>query len=116
VVSFAPGEEVYREGEAGDQMYVVLRGEVSVAVAARPTPVGRVGAGECLGEISLLTAAPHSATATARTGVEAAALGHGDLAELARLRPDIGLRLYRNLATGMGEKLKRSAAQPWADC
>jgi hypothetical protein len=28
--------------------------------------------------------------------------------ELIRLRPDIGLQLYRNLAVGMGKKLKRS--------
>jgi hypothetical protein len=29
------------------------------------------------------------------------------VAELIRLRPDIGLHIYRNLAVGMGEKLKR---------
>jgi hypothetical protein len=32
---------------------------------------------------------------------------HQDLAELIRLRPDIGLHIYSNLAVGMGEKLKR---------
>ena len=69
--------------------------------------MGVVRAGECLGEMSLLTAAPHSATATALTHVETAVLGHQDLAELIRLRPDIGLHLYKNLAVGMGEKLKR---------
>jgi CRP-like cAMP-binding protein len=58
--------------------------------------------------MSLLTAAAHSATAVARTSVETAVLGHRDLAELIRLRPDIGLHLYRNLAVGMGQKLKRA--------
>jgi CRP-like cAMP-binding protein len=57
--------------------------------------------------MSLLTAAPHSTTATARTGVEAAVLEHRHLAELVRLRPDIALHLYRTLAVGMGAKLKR---------
>ena len=47
-------------------------------------------------------------SASARTRAEAAVLGHGDLAELVRLRPDIGLRIYKNLALGLGEKLKRS--------
>jgi hypothetical protein len=46
-------------------------------------------------------------TATARTRVETAVLGHEDLAELIRLRPDIGLHIYRNLAVGMGQKLMR---------
>jgi hypothetical protein len=30
---------------------------------------------------------------------------------LLRLRPDIGQHLYRNLAVGMGEKLKRLNAE-----
>jgi len=57
--------------------------------------------------MSLLTAAAHSATATALSPIETAVLGHQDLAELIRLRPDIGLHIYRNLAVGMGQKLKR---------
>jgi CRP-like cAMP-binding protein len=60
--------------------------------------------------MSMLTAGAHSATARARTNVETAVLGHRDLAELIRLRPDIGLHIYRNLAVGMGEKLNRASA------
>ena len=60
----------------------------------------------------MLTGAAHSATATALTDVETAVLGHSDLAELIRLRPDIGLHIYRNLAAGLGEKLKRSGMSP----
>jgi hypothetical protein len=41
------------------------------------------------------------------TPVETAVLGHEHLSELIRLRPDIGLHIYRNLAVGIGEKLKR---------
>jgi len=122
VAEFAPGETIFREGElggAGNQMHVVLQGEVAIAVAGAAQSaarveqvsnlpvVGVVRSGECLGEMSLLTAGAHSATATALTRVETAVLGHQDLAELTRLRPDIGLHIYRNLAVGMGEKLKR---------
>lgn len=108
VAAFAPGEAIFREGEPGDVMYVLLRGEAAVSLAEIPAPVGVVAAGECLGEVALLTRAPHSATATATSPVEAAALGHRDLAELVRLRPDIGLHLYRNLAVEVGTKLKRA--------
>ena len=105
--SFEPGKTIFREGETDYRMHVVLQGEVEIAVARSSTPVGVVRDGECLGEISLLTGAPHSATATARTYVETAVLEHADLAELIRLRPDIGLHIYRNLAVGAGEKLMR---------
>ena len=112
VSSFEPGEAIFRQGQAGHEMHVVLRGEVAITVAGSEAVVGVVRAGECLGEMSLLTSAPHSATATALTPVETAVLGHQDLAELIRLRPDIGLHLYKNLAVGMGEKLKRLDVSP----
>jgi CRP-like cAMP-binding protein len=105
--AFEPGEIVFREGAAGDRMHVVLQGEVAIVVAASASPVGVVRSGECLGEMSLLTAGTHSATARALTRVETTSLELQDLAELIRLRPDIGLLIYRNVAVGMGEKLKR---------
>jgi GNAT superfamily N-acetyltransferase len=107
VTTFEPGEVIFRQGQSGCRMYVVLQGEAAVAVVGSAEPVGVVGSAECLGEMSLLTSAVHSATAIARTRVEAAVLGHEELAELIRLRPDIGLHIYRNLAVGMGQKLKR---------
>ena len=110
--SFEPGKTIFREGETDYRMHVVLQGEVEITVARSSTSVGVVRDGECLGEISLLTGAPHSATATARTYVETAVLEHADLAELIRLRPDIGLHIYRNLAVDAGEKLKRMDVQP----
>lgn len=105
--TFEVGEALFREGETDYRMHVVLEGEVAIVVAACTEPIGMVHTGECLGEISLLTAEAHSATAMARTHVETAVLEHKDLAELIRLRPDIGLHLYRNLALGTGRKLKR---------
>jgi GNAT superfamily N-acetyltransferase len=107
VATFEPEEVIFRQGQNDGRMYVVLQGEAVVSVAGSTGPVGAVEGGECLGEMSLLTAAAHSATATARTRVETAVLRHEDLAELIRLRPDIGLQIYRNLAVGMGQKLKR---------
>jgi GNAT superfamily N-acetyltransferase len=107
VATFEPGTAVFRQGDASNQMHVVLEGEVAITVAGSNAILGVVKGGECLGEMSLLTTAPHSATATARTHVETAVLEHEDLAELIRLRPDIGIQIYRALAIGMGEKLKR---------
>jgi GNAT superfamily N-acetyltransferase len=111
VASFEAGDEIFRQGQTDNQLHVVLEGEVAIAVAGFAQPVGRVRSGECLGEMSLLTTTVHSATATARTCVETAVLDHQELVELIRMRPDIGLHLFRNLAVGMGEKLKRLNAE-----
>ena len=115
LATFDPGQVVFQAEHPGREMYLVLRGEVEIASPRRSSPLGVVQTGECLGEISLLTGAAHSATATALTAVEMAVLSHRDLAELIRLRPDIGLHIYRNLAAGLAEKLKRSVSSPTLD-
>jgi ribosomal protein S18 acetylase RimI-like enzyme len=107
VATFKAGEVVFQEGEVDNQMYVLLQGEAAITLATVSASVGRVRSGECLGEISLLAGGAHSATATAVSDIETAVLTRQDLAELLRLRPDIGLHIYRNLALGMGDKLRR---------
>jgi CRP-like cAMP-binding protein len=99
---------IFSEGTPGGELYILLEGETSIRLNGVSAPVGNVVAGECLGEMSLVTARPHSASATANTHVEAAVLSHQDLEELIRLRPDIGVLLYKNVAAGMAHKLKRS--------
>ncbi len=108
VATFESEQPIFKEGDLGQSMYVILDGLVLITVEGSEQPVGTVGVGECLGEMSLLTGASHSATACARGEVESAVLLHHDLAELIRQRPDIGLLIYRNLAVGMGNKLHRS--------
>ncbi len=106
--AFAEGTEVFREGDPCDEMYLLLEGEVAIYIAGRNEPIGTVRAGECLGEISVLIGGEHGATALAVVPVEAGVLSKKDLQSLVRLRPGIGVVLYRNLARGLGEKLRRT--------
>jgi len=65
---FEPGQVVFRKGERGDRLYVVTEGEVEVVkeVPGRgETPVRRLGAGECFGEIALVSDGARSATVRA---------------------------------------------------
>ena len=65
----APGEILFAQGADDTALYVIASGvlEVSRQVGAVFEVIGCIGAGEYIGEISLLTGAPHAATATART-------------------------------------------------
>ena len=99
---------IIEEGKTGDSSYIILDGEASVSTSNGSEEVGKVLPGECLGEISLLTQSSHSATARAGTRLETAVLPHEELIRLIHLRPDIGVIVYRNLATGLGRKLIRS--------
>jgi RimJ/RimL family protein N-acetyltransferase len=108
LAEFGPGETMFREGEPAGELYVFLEGEADIYVGRGDTPVGRVSSGECCGEMALLLDEPHSATAVAVGGVEAAALSYEDVADLVNHRPDIGVALYRNLGIEVARKLRRS--------
>ncbi len=64
---FGKGEALIREGQQGDTFYVIVSGEV--AVARGGTEVARLARGAYLGEMSLLTGDPRSATVVATSDV-----------------------------------------------
>ena len=69
---FEPDEVVFREGDRGDWLYVVLDGEVEISRSipgGGDTPITRLGRGECFGEIALVSDRPRSATVRSVTAV-----------------------------------------------
>jgi len=116
-VTFADGETIVEAGERDARLYILLSGMARVYSGTPAEEVGAVAQGELLGEVSLLRKTPHSATAIADGTVEAAVVPHNDLNQLLKQRSDIGLVLFRNLATGLSNKLSRTDAflsiKPW---
>jgi NADH dehydrogenase len=63
---YEPGQTVFREGDRGDWLYVVVDGEVEIAqrsAAAGEMVLRRLGPGDCFGEIALVRQGPRTATA-----------------------------------------------------
>jgi hypothetical protein len=105
---FGEGESIIVEGDLDRTLYILLDGEAAIRRSATSHALGVVRPGECLGEMSLLTGQPHSASARATRPTETATLSHDELTALVRFRPDIGLIMFRNLAIGLGAKLGRA--------
>jgi CRP-like cAMP-binding protein len=59
-----------------------------------------------LGEIALVSRQPYTATAVAATDVQLIALKYQDFENLINRYPRIGLRVMRNIAISVGEKLR----------
>ncbi|HSC26909.1 MAG TPA: cyclic nucleotide-binding domain-containing protein [Vicinamibacterales bacterium] len=64
-VWFTEGECLCRESERGDEIFVVLDGEVTVTARGRPPVVE--GRGSCVGELAVLDPAPRESTVVAST-------------------------------------------------
>lgn len=67
--SLKPGDVLFAQGDTEASLFIVGSGvfEVSRRVHGKSTRIGRISAGDYIGEIGMLTGAPHAATVTALT-------------------------------------------------
>src|SRR6266700_473722 len=97
---FGRGEPVIEEGAAGDSMFVMLRGAAHVFVSKNGSKiqVATLAAGDCFGEMSLLTGEPRSATVRADADCYVMELGKPVMAEVLRDAPSYLEKLSELLA------------------
>ncbi len=97
---FGRGERIIEQGHAGDSMFLLLRGEADVLVRHHDTParVASLRAGDCFGEMSLLTGEKRSATVIARTDCDILEIARPHLAEVLQHQPELLERLSELLA------------------
>jgi CRP/FNR family transcriptional regulator, cyclic AMP receptor protein len=98
ILEVPAGQVVIREGDAGHDFFVILRGDAQVARGG--TDVATLGVGDFFGELALFDPAPRNATVTARTTLTVAVLSQpGFQAVLAErtVRDHIFLGMARRL-------------------
>ncbi|MEO6235705.1 MAG: mechanosensitive ion channel family protein [Vicinamibacterales bacterium] len=85
---YGSGETIVRQGEAGQSMFIVLSGSVSVVLEPTRNEVARIQRGGYFGEMSLLTGEPRSATVLAVGDVSAVEIGAELFRRMAALHPE----------------------------
>jgi hypothetical protein len=103
---FGAGEMVFREGELGNEMFIIQSGQVMISrkVGGKDLELAVLEKGDFFGEMALLDEFPErSATATAVVPVEALQLKSADLDTLLRRKPDIAIRMMMKLADRLRE-------------
>lgn len=98
------GETLFEQGSTGASLYIVAAGifEITRRADSGPTEtLGRIGAGEYIGEISLLTGAPRPVTVTALTQAEVCELSNDALQPLIGDAPELCPALERSVRRGL---------------
>ncbi len=102
---FPRGTVLFREGDAGDAMYVVHRGKVVITarVGAVEKVLSTLGQGEFLGEMSILNRAPRSATATCAEDCVLLVVDARTFEAMIRASAEIAVRMIQKLAARLAE-------------
>jgi CRP/FNR family cyclic AMP-dependent transcriptional regulator len=112
IADFAIGDTVFKQGDAGRGMYIVLSGGVDIvqvdeADGAR-LHLSRSETGSFFGETALLEDSPRTASAIAFDEAELALFSRYSLLNLAEQKPHLGVKIAMQLSQIIAERLRRT--------
>ena len=105
--AFVDGEVLGRQGEMGDALYVLMSGAVRIEQDGRP--IATRGAGDAVGEMSIVAAIPRTATLIASGETRTLRIARPEFESIMRDRPETALGVIRVLASRLAEA---TAARP----
>lgn len=96
------GHQLFREGEPGDVMYVVIEGRVDVARGGQV--IETIGEGGIIGELALIDTTARSATATTAVPSRLVRVDRDEFTFLVQEHPTFALQVMKVMA----ERLRRT--------
>ncbi|TME70321.1 MAG: cyclic nucleotide-binding domain-containing protein, partial [Chloroflexi bacterium] len=114
---YVRGESVFRKGDAGSELYLVVEGEIRVHLDrdGREVTLVRHGPGGVVGEMSVFDDQPRSAGAQAATDTTVRVLRRDRLHAIVNEHPEVLLEFIKNLSQrlrAMDAKLESEVAEP----
>jgi serine/threonine protein phosphatase PrpC/CRP-like cAMP-binding protein len=107
VVSYDAGQVVVTEGERGDELFIVLEGQVRVSRGE--TVLTDFGPGEHFGEMALIRAMPRSATITAVEPSALICLHRADFFEILRKEHELAVKLLWQFLGVLADRLDQTS-------
>ena len=98
---YAAGERILKQGEDGDQLFIVEHGEVAVVLEpdrAPPVELARLGKGKFFGEMSLMTGAHRTASVRATRECAVLVVGKNEFQETLHRAPELAEKISAILA------------------
>lgn len=105
------GQVLFREGEIGEEMFVVARGSIVISKPVKDRVeqvLARIGPGDFFGEMSLFDRSPRSATIQADSDATLLALDRDALRRLTEVSPRAAAAFFHALVQVFIERLRAS--------
>jgi PPM family protein phosphatase len=103
VVAFKDQDVVIREGDRGDELFIVLTG--SVKVKRGDTHLATLGPGDHFGEMALIRSQPRSATVVSDLDSELMVVRRSDFFEILRSEHQLAVKLLWQFLAALGDRL-----------
>ena len=112
--SFGAGKSIIEEGEQGQELFIILNGEIEIlkktlqnekyTVATLSSAMG----GIFVGELALIDDDKRSASVVAKNNCECLVIKRGDFVKFGNENPQAGLAITRDLAKQLSGKLRKA--------
>ena len=116
VLSLQPGDRIIRQGDVGDEMYIILSG-VAEAVSRKEDQehsLAIMSKGQIFGEVAFISTAVRSAEVNALTEMQVLIISKGFLNRAMRKQPEISAKVLFNLSLILAQRL-RDRTDSWVE-
>lgn len=104
VSPYKEGDVIIREGDNGEELFIVLSG--TVQVSSRGENLAELAAGGHFGEMALVDHSPRSATVVARTNARMLVMQRSGFYTLIRKEPALAVKLLWSFVQGLSRRLR----------
>lgn len=107
----AAGEYLFRAGDEGSELFVILEGEVEVLLPyakKKRILLAKFGAGMTVGEVAFIQPGPRSADGRAAEDCELAVIKHSALKRMSKEYPEYGMKLLLEIGRDQSRNLRRA--------
>jgi|CZKV01.1.fsa_nt_gi CRP-like cAMP-binding protein len=115
VVNCVPASSLFKEGEPGDSMFLILEGQMRVSTPKRTTEgslfLRMLEAGDSFGEVALLSHGPRTASIEATQNSVLIKISSGSLNKLLSEQPALAAQFLYHLAKSLGRQLNDLTAK-----
>ena len=110
LVTYQDGEHIFRQGDPGEEMFIIQDGEVEIVFEGEDGDVIQLATlerGDFFGEMAVLESAPRTASARAKGGCKVLPLRGALFIEMLQRDPETTLRIMRKLCNRIRELQSR---------